>query len=306
MNQNEQARQAAGSSYPRPTIRRSTSSASRPQWHNERPLAYPEDFDDDDEEIDYAAPARRLSLLSGAPPHMLSHDHDHETISNHSTSSNEEEWDLLDQDTRPTTTAGPSSATPPSYIFPGTWPAALHDTTLALTSVTVATTSYASALTHSGIAKAGWSIGSALASSANSHALKVAAWAVDRTGTGTDQLPRPIRGWLTKGREMEDLRRLAEQRRRARRDGRGRMMSEPLTFGDERGAFVLETGEMSSTGELVGEMRGLGGEDGFVATDTKGEVVDGREVLGERGGDRENEEEVEEADGLLRVFELDD
>jgi hypothetical protein len=220
----------------------------------------------------------------------------------HSTSDIEDEWDLLDQDIHLTTTP---SATPPSYIFPGTWPAAFHDTSLALSSVSTATASYATALTHSGVAKAGWSIGSALASSANRSALSIAAWAVDRTGTGTDQLPGLIGGWVRNGKERAEEIRRAEQRRRARRDGRVRE-SNPLTFGDERGAFVLETGEMSSTGEILGEMRLVHGEDGFVEADTRGVSPTFGALRGEAGEDGEDGEEEEEADGLLRVFELDD
>jgi hypothetical protein len=296
MNQNEQPRKAAGSSDRR--NRRNTSSASQPQWLNERPhtplseepQAYPNVTNYDDEEDNYAAPSHR--------PHTLSTDRDH--MFHHSSSDIGDEWDLLDQDTRQT-------ATPPSYTFPGTWPAALHDTSLALSSVSTATASYATALTHSGVVKAGWSIGSALASSANKSALSIAAWAVDRTGTGTDQLPGLIGGWVSNGKERTEEIRRAEQRRRARRDGGRGIMGELQTFGDERGAFVLETGEMSSMGEILGETRPVHGEDGFVEADTRGVSADERGVVEGPGGDEEvEEEEEEEADGLLRVFELDD
>ncbi|KAF1829048.1 hypothetical protein BDW02DRAFT_634748 [Decorospora gaudefroyi] len=71
---------------------------------------------------------------------------------------------------------------PSTYAFPGTWPAALHDTKTALTSVAAATSTYATALSRSGLFKASLSIGSAALSSTNSVAVSVAGWGMRRSG----------------------------------------------------------------------------------------------------------------------------
>jgi hypothetical protein len=211
----------------------------------------------------------------------------------HSTSS--EEWDLLDEAESvpipnsplllhitdpPNQTHSTPSSHLPSYDFPGTWLAALHDTSAALSSVGAATSSYASALTRSGIGKAGWSIGSALASTANRNALNVLDWAADRTGTVADQLPRPVGRWLKSGRERKrEVRRARE--RRGERD---------VVFGDREGAFVLETSMVSGSGERV---RYGGWEDASL----KG---------GHRRFGEVDDEEEEVTDELVRIFEFDD
>tara|TARA_R110002003_G_scaffold121_21_gene10821 strand:- start:9213 stop:9815 length:603 start_codon:yes stop_codon:yes gene_type:complete len=194
---------------------------------------------------------------------------------------------------------------PSSYDFPGTWPTALHDTSAALTQVSSATASYASALTHSGIGKAGWSVGTAAFSSANKGALSLVSWAADHTGTGVDQLPRPVGKWLKGGRRKIEEQRRAEQKiveRRRRRES-GRQDLQP--FGDERGPFVLETAEMSSTGEIVGPLTPLQ-RDGFTEAMTRGGSGVAGQVTEQREHDSEDATEEEEDDGMTRLFEFDD
>ncbi|KAL1799666.1 hypothetical protein ACET3X_000008 [Alternaria dauci] len=89
---------------------------------------------------------------------------------------NSEEWENLPE---PTSTT-PLPSTPP---FPGTWSAALHDTTAALTQVSYASRSFGAALTKSGIGKASRSVGTAALSSTNQAALAVASWGIKKTGT---------------------------------------------------------------------------------------------------------------------------
>lgn len=161
--------------------------------------------------------------------------------------------------------------TPTSY-FPGTWPTALHDTSVAAKHVGAATYSYATALTQSGIGQAGWSIGSALAASGKRGAKKVVGW-----------WNRSNAGWLQAGRGHE-----------------GEL------WGDERGLYVLEQKEMDGTGEIVGERRrvyrGVEEEDGFEAEEMMGgEMVEQVEEV------EKDEEEAELGeDGLVRLFQFDD
>jgi hypothetical protein len=83
-----------------------------------------------------------------------------------------EDWEQIPDD-------APLPTTPP---FPSTWPAALQDTTAALTRVTRATLSFASAVASSGIGKASWSVGAATLNSTNKAALAFAGWGIHKTG----------------------------------------------------------------------------------------------------------------------------
>lgn len=157
------------------------------------------------------------------------------------------------------------------------------------------------------------SIGTAALTSANKGAHSLVSWAADQAGTGVDQLPRLVSKWLKGGRKQTEEQRWAEQRcaeqmireRRKRRESEIRPgPQEPMMFGDERGAFVLETAEMSSMGEIVEPLAPLQG-DGFKETVTTGGSIDARrEEL--RRDESESEGDEEEDDGLLRVFEFDD
>lgn len=167
--------------------------------------------------------------------------------------------------------------TPTSY-FHGTWPTALHDTSVAAKQVGAATYSYVNALTQSGIGQAGWSIGSALAASGKRGAKKVAGWW--NRANGVQQ--GGFRGWKQEG---------------------GHRSVDDEVWGDERGLYVLDQKEMDGTGELVGEGRRVyrGGEqDGFRE----------EEMMGGGGGARVEDQEEAEAglgeDGLMRLFEFDD
>jgi hypothetical protein len=116
-------------------------------------------------------------------------------------------------------------------------------------------------------------------------------WAVDSTGTGVDQLPRPISGWLRSGRE------------RWRKERKARGGKEDVMFGDERGMFVLQTAEMDHTGEFVSGLRAVD-EKGWAEAD-----VEGGSMVEEMGEERREDDEAErdgEDDGMVRLFEFDD
>ncbi|KAI8937351.1 hypothetical protein NX059_006557 [Plenodomus lindquistii] len=171
----------------------------------------------------------------------------------------------------PTPTAA-TAAQPPSYSFPGTWTTAFNDTTAALSSVTTASTSYASALSRSGLGRASRSIGAALLNSTNRGALGAAGWVVGKTGVMRGELPRGVREWL----EREERRKMAR--------GGGVEVDGDGVMQDRRGSFVLETRERDGDGGWVGGLVG-------------GKIM---------GGGEGADEEEEESDGLLRVFELDE
>jgi len=201
-----------------------------------------------------------------------------------------EEWEVLsrhDDDGFPPTEP---SIPPPSYDFPGTWQAAMHDTSTALSSVSVATTSYATAIRQSGLGKAGMSVGTALLSSTNKGALSLVSWAADRTGTGPDALPRPVAGWLKEGREkMEEVEK-ARRRRARRRQG----LSEEL-FPNGRSVALLETMEM----RVDEDSHLLGGE-------SLGDWVDGEGLVDALQEHDQEEEGNGDEEGLVRLFEFDD
>lgn len=56
----------------------------------------------------------------------------------------------------------------------------------------MASKSYATALSQSGIGRASWSIGSALLSSTNKGALSIAGWAMEKTGAVPNDLPSSV------------------------------------------------------------------------------------------------------------------
>ncbi|KAF1842178.1 uncharacterized protein K460DRAFT_409596 [Cucurbitaria berberidis CBS 394.84] len=330
--ENHQVREAAGGSEHR-QLRTSQSQPRQSEAHHE---AYPYNSDDtdDDEHVDEFTQdinRRRSSTSASQQPGVQDRQRpqepsrtseQNEQASVKATSS--EPWDIIEREVPSTT--GAKSPTP-SYDFPGTWDAALHETTSALSQVGVASKSYATALSHSGVGKAGWSIGSALASSANKGALSLATWAVDKVGADTAQLPSPLTTWLGKQDRLNEARgraKQAEERRRARkRKGRGRepvLTGEdrtPLTFGDEQGAFVLETHELDSTGQFV-DTRTIGmlQEDGWATTATSFNArteapassvpAASLDKNGLRGREEEKEEEQRVDDGLVRMFDFDD
>jgi hypothetical protein len=101
-------------------------------------------------------------------------------------------------------------------------------------------------------------------------------WATDRTGTGADQLPRPMGAWLKSAREKWEVKRKVKERK-------GASGEREVVWGDEEGLFVLETSEIDGRGEVVNSMAEATRED--------------------RGEDKEKEEE---GDGMVRLFEFDD
>jgi hypothetical protein len=297
------------------------------------------------------APTRRLSEQPQTPSRQLSeqaaarrYSEVSRTDSSSSTTdlslkqkgsgSSNEGWDLLKQDEgvhtpstptiakqylQRTQSAALASSPTPSYDFPGTWPAAIHDTTTAVKQVGSATALYASAISKSGIGKAGWSVGAALASTMNKRALSLADWAADRTGTGADNLPRPIAGWLKGGRQAKEDRRRAERKRKEKEARKARGESSPVVsddefgsrlFEDQEGSFTLGTSETNSAGEFVSAPRAVqtrGDEYGFAPAATRGGNVDVEGHLRcSREDYDEDEEEEEEGDGMMRLFQYDD
>ncbi|KAE8832174.1 hypothetical protein P3342_013135 [Pyrenophora teres f. teres] len=181
-----------------------------------------------------------------------------------------------------------------SYLFPGTWPAALADTSQALRGINAATSSYFAALSQSGIGRATSSISTAALSSTNSAALALTAWGLAKTGFGIHELPRPLKKWVM-AKEARETRRMQKEARRRRREvGSG-------VFEDGGGNFVLGTREM------VGE----GGGDGWEVQELREreEVVDGSEgedvgVMALRQLDIDDDED--EGDGMLMGLNFED
>ncbi|KAI4656306.1 hypothetical protein J4E93_001025 [Alternaria ventricosa] len=193
----------------------------------------------------------------------------------------------------------PSSATaslPTATPFPGTWPAAIHDTSAALSEVSTATLSFASAIASSGLGRASWSIGAATLSSTNRAALTFTAWGMEKTGVMPNELPAPMRKWIQGKEDRDRRRRHAEQRRRDRR--RRERDGVVITGGvDEEGGYVLATHEMDGT--LNFEGRG--------PLDIREEAGEQEKVQDHETGREEIEEEQEdEGGGLVGVFEFDD
>ncbi|KAG9192997.1 hypothetical protein G6011_11731 [Alternaria panax] len=217
-----------------------------------------------------------------------------------------EDWEQIPE---PTSTTIPT--TPP---FPGTWPAALHDTTAALTQVSRASWSFGSALTKSGIGKASWSIGAAALSSTNQVTLRVAGWGIKKTGIMPNELPRPVAKWITEKEEKEQRRCRVEERRRKYSVEHGRALQRG--FVDNEGEFGIVLHEMDST--MTFEGRGPPGtRDAEPAVDSlatahrtenegKNWQEDGINAHQDSPYDEGSEDEEEEEDGLMRVFEFDD
>jgi hypothetical protein len=180
---------------------------------------------------------------------------------------------------------------------------------------------YASALTRSGIGKAGRSVGAALASTANRRALSLVDWVADRTGTGADNLPRPIGRWLKGGWKIKEDRRRAERKRKGKEARRARGDPSPEAsddnfesplFKDDEGPFTLETSEMSNAGDFVDGLRAVQMEEeddrGFAPATTTtmgGKAVERHGGSSLEGYEEDEEDEVED-DGMKRLFQYDD
>jgi hypothetical protein len=103
----------------------------------------------------------------------------------------------------------------PAEDFPGTWEGAYHDAAKAAMEISKASKSYINAVKGSGVTKAGRSIGAAFASTANRHALSVAKYAVDATGT-QGKLPGPLSEWLKGKDKMEEAKKRAKEAEKLR------------------------------------------------------------------------------------------
>ncbi|KAL6711247.1 hypothetical protein ACN47E_005778 [Coniothyrium glycines] len=158
------------------------------------------------------------------------------------------DWDTC-EDLVPPCTPSTSPPRAPSYAFAGTWTAAYHDTATAVAQVGSASKSYVSALTKSGIGKAGWSIGSALLTSTGKGASSLTGWAFNRAGIMPNDLPGPMRSWLQR------------KHQRAGRPNippRGSQMYEPgadqpgpFFLQDEREGFMVEAYQLGKGDEIV-------------------------------------------------------
>ncbi|KAF2871867.1 hypothetical protein BDV95DRAFT_606439 [Massariosphaeria phaeospora] len=133
---------------------------------------------------------------------------------------NSDEYDFVEREVREDDNA---IAPTPAYRFPGTWDGAYHHTAAALVEVGAATKSYGNAIAKSGITKAGWSIGGALAKTANQGALVAANYAVNATVTNQQLLPSRIKNWLKGKEKLDEAKRRAEDAEKARMARRLRM-----------------------------------------------------------------------------------
>ncbi|KAF2712499.1 hypothetical protein K504DRAFT_452679 [Pleomassaria siparia CBS 279.74] len=153
----------------------------------------------------------------------------------------------------------------PSYQFPSTWDGAYHNTSEALREVTTASSSYYRAIADSGLSKAGWSIGGALAATANRSALSVASLAVNAAGAN-DKLPRGMRSWLQGKEKLDDAKRKAEEAERMRvvRKARMDLLERSGLIEVEPGVYINPniSGSRSRAGSMV-HCRGSMYEEGF-------------------------------------------
>ncbi|RMZ71482.1 hypothetical protein GMOD_00006599 [Pyrenophora seminiperda CCB06] len=212
---------------------------------------------------------------------------------------NNEEWEDLSSDNPTLPNQGSES-----YLFPGTWPAALSDTAQALREVNAATASYVTALTRSGIGRATCSIGTAALATTNTAAFALTSWGLAKTGFGSNDLPRPLHKWLQAKEEREKRRKRKEQRKRNQEVGNG-------VFEDGEGSFTLGTREKVEDasegyeGEWEArELRGMEaaveseGEDNAIAS-LKELDFDEEEVEEEYDSEEDDEEDENEPSVLM-------
>jgi hypothetical protein len=116
----------------------------------------------------------------------------------------------------------------------------VNETKKAVKEVGKASQSYMGAIAHSGIGRAGYMIGSAVAKTANRSALVVAEYAVEASGTSENRLPTPLRNWVKGKKTADEAKRRAQMRVQEAKDARrlealkadlmagGRIMDTPL------------------------------------------------------------------------------
>lgn len=328
MQRDEVPGKAEGSSDARTKPYKYNVSASRPQRTSQRPPTSEQQPEVSSGHFSQynASSSRRMSFLheqhfaaATTPEHEQDHASHHDEDSE--AEDNSEEWDIIPRPDPIQPSSSNPQNTSQSYAFPGTWPAALTDTRTAFSQVHTATASYASALNRSGLGKASLSIGSALATSATNTTYSLAAWAVDRTGTGHDQLPRPIGRWMKSCKEHEDEARKAKARRLRRRgvgEGNGDrpMYDAPHVFRDDESSFVIEQYLMDCRSlEIIEPMQRIyqgglpvrRGQEEWREENTRVLLDELEEALEELGGGEEEEgSPVIGDDGLLRQFQFDD
>ncbi|KAF2007046.1 hypothetical protein P154DRAFT_569746 [Amniculicola lignicola CBS 123094] len=144
-------------------------------------------------------------------------------------------------------------STIPQYQFPGTWQGALADTSVAASQVSRATGSYYNSIKSSGVAKAGWSIGGALANTANRSALSVAHFAMNTSGAGSSRLPRPVQTWMRGKEKIDEAKRRAEEaeKKRVERMRKMRMSERGQVSGS---SSRLGSGHVRKTSKCESEM----------------------------------------------------
>lgn len=244
-------------------------------------------------------------------------DNEDSSLSEYESLESTEEW----QDVSPLTptanvshTATPPSLTPtnsktpqqsPSYPFPGTWSAALQDSNHAITQVSSATFSYASALATSGMGKATLSISAAALSTTNKYAASLTSWGLAKSGFSHNELPTPICKWLTKKEEAD------KKRSKARKKSELTQRE----FTDAKGRYVLDMHDTDASGDFVrggdkseGKVKEAEEEKGWGEQEMRsgGPFDDRFAVEDSDESDNEDEGDAGEDDGLVRMFEFDD
>ncbi|EOA82441.1 hypothetical protein ACJQWK_04922 [Exserohilum turcicum] len=216
-----------------------------------------------------------------------------------------------------------SQSLSPAYNFPGTWTAALHDTTAALSQVRNATSSYAQALCTSGLGRATLSIGAAALHSTNNYALSLAEWSLSKTGLVPNELPAPVRAWVARRQEGDRRRREARIRRHNLRHFQE--ASNGL-FIEGSSRFVIDLHDTDASGEFLDSVpmtleRREEVESGDVEYEDPFELGDEDDEDDGEDDEESEEESVEDSvksvddeasdgekqnDGLVRLFEFDD
>lgn len=133
-----------------------------------------------------------------------------------------------------------AASSSPSYDFPGTWSAAIQDTSAAASTLSEASKSYANALVQSGVGRAGRSVSSAVLNSTGKRASNFAGWVMDRAGVVPNDLPRPLREWLRRKQQREGRsnipRRMGSQAQEP-----GMEASGPIFMEDENSGWMIDT-----------------------------------------------------------------
>lgn len=146
----------------------------------------------------------------------------------------------------------------PSYHFEGTWESAYNDTSKALKEVSAASKVYCNAIAKSGLAKAGLSIGGAVAATANRTALSVAGYAVGASRTDKAKLPTIMQNWLQGKERIDAAKKYAEAARYMRKLQRERIRIEggEQAKGEAPSSKEPQEGDGVLVGQLTSDTKG--------------------------------------------------